>query len=134
MKSLFVFGKNGAFAEELKQENIAKSKTVKDMNGRQLYFTKEKTEITKEKTISTLYKVPLSPGDADFIWAVVEELERQEFKIFIFEGKKIEIARLLVTAPLTDKERLELFNNLVAIPDSEVAELKKGIEEDLRQI
>ncbi|PIR70653.1 MAG: hypothetical protein COU46_00330 [Candidatus Niyogibacteria bacterium CG10_big_fil_rev_8_21_14_0_10_42_19] len=134
MESIFVFDKNVNFAEELEREKNFKGKTLEHPGDRRFYVIKEITEKTDKEIIKTTYQVPQSPGDDNFIWAVARELEKQKFKIFIFDGKKREIARMLIKAPLTAEERLGFFNDLVLVADSEVQELRKGIEEDLRLI
>jgi hypothetical protein len=134
MKSIFVFEENGNFAEELKQEENFRGKTLERLGDRQLYLIKEITEGTDKETVRTMYQVPQSPASADFIWAVAKELEKEKFKIFIFGGEKRNVARLLLKAPLIGKERLGFFDNLTVVPDSEVPELKKGIEKDLEEI
>ena len=135
MESIFIFAKNGDYLEELKQEEKLISRgAIKDVLGRQLFITKEKVEQTKTGFKRIWYKVPQSPNDTDFLWAVVEELENQEFTPYVFNGEKREVARLLLSAPLTDKERLEFFDNLTAVSEDEVTKLKQGIQKDLQLI
>ncbi len=78
--------------------------------------------------------MPQSRDDEGYFWAVIEELKNQGFVPYVFSGEKKEMTHLLLSAPLTNEERLEFFDKLVAVPESEVPELKKGIEKDLKQI
>ena len=135
MKSIFVFKKNGDYIEELKQEEgPISSAAIKDIARRQFFLSKEQTEKTEKGITRITYKAPQSPKTEGYIWAVFEELRVRGFRPYVFEGEKRNVARLLVNAPLTNRERREFFDNLTAVSDSEVSELKKGFEEDLQKI
>ncbi len=135
MKSIFVFKKNGDYIEELKQEEgPVSSAAIKDIADRQFFLREEQTEKTEKGITRITFKTPQSPKDERYIWAVFEELRTQKFRPYVFEGEKRDMARLLIKAPLTSAERLEFFDNLTAVSDSEVTKLKKGLEEDLQKI
>lgn len=136
MKSIFVFEKeSGKYIEELIEENnFLPNNFLKEFFNREFFARKEETTTEGKNINRKLYMALQKPGDKDFGMAVFDELKKNNFDTYVFDGEKREIARMLVSAPLEKNERIEFFNNLEIVSNSEVSELKSGMLDLLKNI
>ena len=124
MESAYIFKKDGEYLGKIsKDEDISKNDLVKTLIEERISILRHEDDLLVEEEIG--------PGNENYFWAVVEELRKRNFEVYIFEGKRREVAELLANAHLENAERVEFFASLLSVPASELEALKKGIKEDL---
>ena len=124
MERAYVFRKDGEYLGKIsKDEDISKNSLVKTLVKESVSILRHENDLLVEEAIR--------PENENYFWAVVEKLRTRNFLVYVFEGKRKEVAELLADAHLENAERAEFFNSLLSVPISELRMLRKGIEEDL---
>lgn len=132
MSSLFIFRRDGTFLDEINEgSDLSKYPVLRGVEIRQPSLLREKQEKTPGGTHYVLYRKPQEPDSPRYFEALAQELERREFVVYLYEEAKSKIAHLLISAQLKNKDVFKFFDMLVAAAPSELAQLERGIKEDL---
>lgn len=132
MYSIFIFKKDGEYQGVITEKDGPRHPLLKDFEESDFYLKKEMREKGSEKKIAVLYKEQQSFGEDGFMQSAKEALERKGFLAYLFDEKKKEIADLLLTSSIGEKEQTEFFDYLVALSLEKAPEIKNGLQEDLK--
>lgn len=132
MISAFVFqNKNQFLGEITSDENLLENLLVKKLVATALFVPREVEEKTSGGMLRSIYYEEVVPQDKNYFWAVVEALRQQGLSVYVFEGTRVAVARLILAASIAAEERAEFFRLLLSVPEEQIKPLKTAIEGDI---
>lgn len=132
MRSIFLFDKNKNYAGEVAwEEPISSNYVVREHAGMSLPFVVVSYPEDTQWAGTVSMQMKVRPGDREFFWAALAEFRRKGHIPFVFDEERRGIARLILSLPLNDSERIEFFSRLVYVPRDQLEDLSRGILESL---
>ncbi|OGZ98588.1 MAG: hypothetical protein A3C07_03995 [Candidatus Sungbacteria bacterium RIFCSPHIGHO2_02_FULL_47_11] len=135
MVSAFVFKKTLQFLCEITSgENLRENSIVKEFVATALFKPREVEKKTESGPIRRTYYETVTPHDKNYFWAVVDVLRQKSFSVYVFDGTRVAVARLILAAPIAAEERIEFLQLLLSVPEEQVESLKINIESDFNNL
>lgn len=132
MHSIFLFDGDRNYAGEVaSEEPISSNPVIREYADARLPFVLVSYPEDGQWAGTVSQHTEVRPGDRDFFWAALAEFRRKGNIPFVFDEERRGIARLILSLPLNDSERIEFFSRLVYVPRDQLKDLSQGILESL---